>query len=115
MNDAKKKVSNQKAETEKDVKRSTKNGSILPLDTSSEPLFHIDPVTTKAELNVVTFNAPSGNVFVIGDTLQVVIGDKAPIRFALAWRLSRRDATNTGAVGVASFVLPTPSAIAVNV
>lgn len=79
MNDAKKKVSNQKAETEKDVKRSTKNGSVLPLDTSSEPLFHIDPVTTKAELNVVTFNAPSGNVFVIGDTLQVVIGDKAPI------------------------------------
>ena len=78
MNDAKKKVSNQKAETEKDVKRSTKNGSILPLSTS-EALLQGKDVSPKLNRGVMQYEAPSGNVFVVGDTLQVVMGDKAPI------------------------------------
>lgn len=77
MNDAKKKVSNQKAETEKDVKRSTKNGSILPLSTS-EPLFQVEEVAPNPDRWVERYDAPSGNVFIISDTLQVEIGDKAP-------------------------------------
>lgn len=78
MNDAKKKVSNQKAETEKDVKHcSTKNGSILPLSTS-EPLFQVEEVAPNPDRWVERYDAPSGNVFIISDTLQVEIGDKAP-------------------------------------
>ena len=77
-NDAKKKVSNQKAETEKDVNSSVKNGSILP-SSDTEYLFEIPDVSPKLNRGVMQYEAPSGNVFVVGDTLQVVMGDKAPI------------------------------------
>ena len=79
MNDAKKMVSNQKAETEKDVKNSSiKNGSILPLSTS-EPLFQVEEVAPNPDRWVERYDAPSGNVFIISDTLQVEVGDKAPV------------------------------------
>lgn len=78
MNDAKKMVSNQKAETEKYVKSSSTAEAILAPSNGAEPLFNLDDVTKKAGCTVLTFKAPSGNVFIVGDTLQVVIGDKAP-------------------------------------
>ena len=78
MNDAKKMVSNQKAETTKDVNSSVKNGSILP-SSDTEHLFEIPDVSPNLNRRVIEHYAPSGNVFVVGDTLQVVMGDKAPI------------------------------------
>lgn len=77
-NDAKKMVSNQKVETKKDVNSSVKNGSILP-PSNTEHLFEVENVSPKLNRGVMQYEAPSGNVFVVGDTLQVVIGDKAPI------------------------------------
>ena len=79
MNDAKKKVFDQKVKTEKDVKNSpAMDGSILPLSTS-EPLFQVEEVAPNPDRWVERYDAPSGNVFIISDTLQVEIGDKAPI------------------------------------
>lgn len=83
-NDAKKMVSNQKAETTKDVNSSVKNGSILP-SSDTEHLFDIPDVSPNLNRRVIEHYAPSGNVFVVGDNLEVVMGDKAPI--ALCSRL----------------------------
>ena len=77
-NDAKKKVSNQKAETEKDVNSSVKNGSILP-SSDTKHLFEIPDVSPNLNRRVIEHYAPSGNAFVVGDNLEVVMGDKAPI------------------------------------
>lgn len=82
MNDAKKKVFDQKVKTEKDVKNSPiMDGSILP-PSNTEHLLDVDSVATNSKGGkgaVLTYEAPSGNVFIVGDKLKVVMGDKAPI------------------------------------
>lgn len=79
MNDAKKKVFDQKVKTEKDVKNSPiMDGSILP-PSNTEHLLDVDSVATNSKGAVLTYEAPSGNVFIVGDKLKVVMGDKAPI------------------------------------